>query len=166
ILEKIKSKTGVTQWLRTFADGKKEFFNERGLLIRKEDPNKNFLNLEYDPQGRLAKVTDLSGRQITFSYAGKGLVESVTNPLGKKCTYKYDKEGNLIYAQNARGYDFTYQYNPARHMTEVIYMASDQKEIMKWSVKNQIKSLPSINMNTNLESAIMAHRTPLKSLRY
>ena len=27
VLEKIKSKTGMTQWMRTFADGKKEFFN-------------------------------------------------------------------------------------------------------------------------------------------
>ena len=138
VLEKIKSKTGVTQWMRTFADGKKEFFSERGLLIRKEDPNKNFLNLEYDPQGRLAKVTDLSGRQITFTYTAKGLVESVTNPLGKKCTYKYDKEGNLIYAKNAREFEFHHQYNPAHHMTEVSYPASNQKEMMKYDAEDRL----------------------------
>ncbi len=137
-LEKIKSKAGTSQWLRTFADGKKEFFSEQGLLIRKEDPNKNFLNLDYDTNGRLAKVSDLSGRQITFSYTAKGFIESVTSPLGTKCSYKYDKEENLIYAKNARGYDFTYQYMPTHHMTEIAYNASSQKEVMKYDTEDRI----------------------------
>ncbi|HBQ21741.1 MAG TPA: hypothetical protein DD708_07390 [Deltaproteobacteria bacterium] len=137
-LQKTKSKVGKTIWVRTFADGKKELFNEKNQLIRREDANKNFLNLEYNKEGLLTKVSDVSGRQILFTYNTAKKVESVTSPLGKKCAFKYDKDSHLIYAKNAAGYEFNYKYNPStHHMLEVSY-PTGQKEAMQYDDEDRI----------------------------
>lgn len=140
-LEKVKAPNGMASWIRIFGDGKKEFFNDHGLLVRREDSNKNFLKLDYDKEDRLVKISDTTGRQMTFTYDVKlsKKVASVTSPLGQKCLFKYDKDGNLIMAKNAAGFEFNYQYTPNRHMAEVLY-PTGQKEVMGYDDEDRIIS--------------------------
>ncbi len=140
-LEKVKSSNGMTSWLRTFGDGKKELFNDRGLLVRREDTNKNYLKLDYDKEDRLVKISDTTGRQMIFAYDAKlpKKVASVTSPLGQKCLFKYDKDGNLIMAKNAAGFEFNHKYTPNGHMFEVAY-PTGQKEIMGYDDEDRIIS--------------------------
>jgi len=109
-------------WIRTFADGKQEYFNASGRLILRRDANNNFLKFAYNAKGRLIKVVDRIGRQIIFHYDTNHFVKSVISPLGKKCLYKVDKKSkNLVFAKNARGFSFYHEYNTKNHMTKVKY---------------------------------------------
>src|SRR3989344_5870891 len=76
------------EWIRTFADGTMEYFNDKGQLVRKEDGNKNYLKLSYNPTGQLTKIVDTTGRQILFDYTTVGKVQEVTNPLREKRAFK------------------------------------------------------------------------------
>ena len=137
LLKTTKSGDSSFIWIRSFAGDKQEVFNHKGQLIRRQDPNGNFLNLSYDTQGRLFKVVDRFGRQMTFSYHPNKKVAAVTSPAGKTCVYKYDLKGNLLYAKNDRGYDFTYKSDDLHHMREVVY-PTGQKEIMKYDLEDRI----------------------------
>lgn len=138
-LEKIQ-KENKTVWVRTFGDGRKEFFNHKGNLVRREDPNKNYLKLEFNAQDQLIRVSDASGRQILFNYyKDSKRVQSIVSPTGKKCQYQYDKAGHLIYAKNSAGYEFKHKYNANHHMTEVSY-PTGQKEIMDYDREDRIIS--------------------------
>lgn len=127
----------ANQWVRTFSDGKKEFFNAQGWLVRREDIHKNFLRLDYDANGQLVKVTDTTGRQTNFTYHPNRKVATVTTPTGKQCVYKYDRDGRLISAKNARGYEFKHDYDNAHQMTKVSY-PNGLSEAMKYDREGRI----------------------------
>lgn len=137
-LEKIKKeRADAPQWVRTFSDGKKEFFNTQGWLVRREDTNRNFLKLDYDSNGNLTKVTDTAGRQINFTYYPNKKIAAVTTPTGKQCLFKYDKEGRLISAKNARGYEFKHEYDSNHQMTKVSY-PNGLAESMKYNAEGKV----------------------------
>ena len=125
-------------WVRTFSDGRKEFFNTSGKLLRREDTNNNFLKLSYNSDGYLSTITDATGRQISFEYYPDKKIKNITSPLGKKCQYKFNLTGDLIYAKNDRGYEFNYIYDQRHRMTEVKYSKGAAKETMDYDDLNRI----------------------------
>ena len=136
-LEKIQKKGFERMtWVRTFGDGRKEYFNSEGKLIRREDSNNNYLKLSYNNEGLLSTVADATGRQITFEYYPDKKVKMVTSPIGKKCHYRYDT-GNLISAKNDRGFEFNYTYDQRHRMIEVKY-PKEEKETMGYDDLNRI----------------------------
>ncbi|OGQ15809.1 MAG: hypothetical protein A3B70_04455 [Deltaproteobacteria bacterium RIFCSPHIGHO2_02_FULL_40_11] len=138
-LKKAKTKAGEILWTRSFADGRQEIFNAKGLLVKMQDPNKNFVRLEYNAKNQLVKVVDTTGRRIALEYNTQGLVSEITSPLGQKCLYKYTKAKDLEYAKNAKGYEFHHKYNNKHHMTEVLY-PTGQKEAMNYDAEDRIIS--------------------------
>ncbi|MBI4605050.1 MAG: RHS repeat protein, partial [Planctomycetes bacterium] len=52
----------------------------RGLLVRARDSLGRTADYERFPDGRIASVTDFTGRKVTFGYDGAGNLTSVTSP--------------------------------------------------------------------------------------
>jgi RHS repeat-associated protein len=81
---------------RALEVGSEQFFNlgYMGNLAYMEEPNGNRLSLAYDTEGRLASVTDSSGRKLIFSYEQGAtpfvgtLDAGATGNQGLNCTNK------------------------------------------------------------------------------
>ncbi|MBI4041487.1 MAG: RHS repeat protein [Deltaproteobacteria bacterium] len=137
VLKKIKDTEGKIVWIRSYADGSKEYYDVQGKLTKVEDLNKNFLLYKYNPQGQLMSVTDAVGRRVTFEYNTMGLVSKIIPPAGSPCEYRYSADKDLIYAKNSNGFEFKYAYKK-HHLIEVQYVAGGQKEIMKYDDKDRV----------------------------
>ena len=77
----------------------------------------------YDPQGRVAVVTDEGGAKIQYAYDGRGnpAKVDVTAPDGAKfsTTYEYDSFGRLTKMTDPDGGQWVYSYDMADRLVEV-----------------------------------------------
>ena len=122
----VKAEEGGYVWYRL--DGTQYGFSHSGKLTWIQDAIGNRLELAYDAQDRLEKVSDTaSGRVLTFHYAADGLVEHISGPFtdavpyGIWVTYEYDTNQNLTMVTYADGSGFGYTYadpNDVHNLTE------------------------------------------------
>jgi YD repeat-containing protein len=80
------------------------------------DPQGNAVTLNYDGTGRLASLTDATGRHTTFSYDSPGrplLISKITDPFGRSARLAYDDLGRLVSITDVIGLvsSFTYDAN-------------------------------------------------------
>jgi RHS repeat-associated protein len=73
----------------------------RQLLDRYGNPKtirstENFIQFEYDNEGRKTKITTFDKSTQKFSYNQRGLLSSATNGRGQRASLEYDKAGRLI----------------------------------------------------------------------
>jgi RHS repeat-associated protein len=85
-------------------------FAATGELLEVRDRNENVMTLSY-AAGRLAQVTDTSGRAIKFSYGANGRLASVADPLPRTIRFGYDGVGNLTSVIDARGHVMQLTYD-------------------------------------------------------
>ena len=122
----IRAEPGGYLWYRL--DGNRYGFSHAGKLTWIQDAIGNRLELIYDAQDRLDKVSDTaSGRVLTFHYTAEGLVEHISGPItdavpdGIWVTYAYDSNQNLTFVTYADGSGFSYTYtdpNDVHNLTE------------------------------------------------
>ncbi|MFW6141059.1 MAG: DUF6531 domain-containing protein, partial [Candidatus Saliniplasma sp.] len=102
-------------------NGLKRYFNEDGLIKRKEDRNGNNIFFNYQG-GNLVRISDDTGKELSLSYTD-GRLSSVTDPIGRTVQYSYNSEGYLVEYTDAMDntYSYTYEnglidrvYEPAR----------------------------------------------------
>jgi len=88
-------------------------YNANGLLeTASADGGASTLTLQYDGQGRVASVSDQTGRSVSYTYDVSGDLTSVTDVLGQTWTYTY-QAGHLltgVYDPNAVALETT-QYD-------------------------------------------------------
>ena len=111
----VKAETEEFVWHRL--NGTRYGFSSEGKLAWIDDEKGNRLELGYDQNSRLDRVTDTAGnRSLTFNYNGAGLLESISGPVtsavsdGIWVTYGYDLNQNLISVTYADGSGFNYNY--------------------------------------------------------
>lgn len=75
------------------------------------DRNNNILAFTYNDEGRLASISDASGRTIRLSWTGGMLASVATNLDNRRWEYAYDTAGNLTRVTNPMGYAVYYGYN-------------------------------------------------------
>ena len=75
------------------------------------DRNNNILAFTYNGEGRLASISDASGRTIRLSWTGGMLASVATNLDNRRWEYAYDTAGNLTRVTNPMGYAVYYGYN-------------------------------------------------------
>lgn len=98
-------------------DGSRYGFSEAGKLRWMEDPVGNRLAIDYDDQGRLDSVADLSsGRSLIFNYNNDGLMESISGPVtaavGDGIWVRFGYEaGNLTSVRYADDSGYLYEYD-------------------------------------------------------
>jgi YD repeat-containing protein len=91
-------------------------FPRRVFLSQVIDPQGNAVTLNYDGTGRLASLTDATGRHTTFSYDSPGrplLISKITDPFGRSARLAYDDLCRLVSITDVIGLvsSFTYDAN-------------------------------------------------------
>ncbi|MFH0790210.1 MAG: LamG-like jellyroll fold domain-containing protein [Candidatus Omnitrophota bacterium] len=103
-------------YVLTEKDKRKIFFSEKGLLIKKEDPNGNSLTFEYDSQDQLIKIIDPADRYLSFQYNASGKISQISDFRGGSCFYDYDGD-DLIRFTDLEGNSYSYEYLKSQEST-------------------------------------------------
>ncbi|MCD6258509.1 MAG: RHS repeat protein, partial [Helicobacteraceae bacterium] len=74
-------------------------YNDDGIISSKGES----LTFTRDAQGRIVKVTDLSGRSMLYSYNEAGDLISATDPLNLTSEYSYDENHRILEYKDASG---------------------------------------------------------------
>jgi YD repeat-containing protein len=113
-----KSRAG---YVRTAESGRREEFNEKGLLTRVSDRNSNELRFSYDGRSRLDTVRDACGQSLKFSYSGEGKITEIRDSLGRAIAYEYDKQDRLTAAVSIQKEKTKYGYDKLDRMISVSF---------------------------------------------
>jgi YD repeat-containing protein len=125
------TKDGFT---RIYPDGKKDFFNKNGKLVKIKDAFDYEIVFNYNKQGTLETIKDSQAKQIFFSWYSNGRVKEIWSAGDKKALYKYDGD-NLVYSKDVGENVYEYSYDKSHNMTEIRY--SDKT---KMSIKYEPKT--------------------------
>jgi len=109
-------------------DGKLQFFNNKGQLVKVKDKHGYTVSLDYQ-KGVLKSVKDSQAKQLFFDWYDTGLVKSIWSSGEKKAGYKYDSSGNLTYAKDVEGNSFQYEYNKSPSINKISYSDNSVMEI-------------------------------------
>lgn len=86
-----------------------------GLLTQVADTYGRITKFLYNPQKRLASVTDPLGRKTTFTYDATGRqLTKLTDPAGKSIQYSYNTLNQMTRMTDRDGRYFTFQYSAQR----------------------------------------------------
>jgi hypothetical protein len=131
-------------------DGSKYGFSASGRLRWIQDPIGNSLTVDYDDQGRLDTVADMSsGRILSFNYNDEGLIQSISGPITEEVAdgiwveFRYDDHRNLtdvIYADDS---GFFYEYSDPRdvhNLTAKHDLAEHRLSGWDYNAKDRCKS--------------------------
>ncbi len=146
-------------WTITEPDGLVRNFDASGNLTLLTDRYTNTLTLTYNA-GRLASVTDATGRAVTFGYeAGTGKLNSITDPAGNPYLLGYGS-GNLASVTQPGGKgQWLYTYG-ANGLLETKQDPSQQLTLYAYHPDNRLKSAtdklgtPILAASSNVPSGI------------
>ncbi|MBK9008597.1 MAG: DNRLRE domain-containing protein [Anaerolineae bacterium] len=111
-------------------------FDENGRLILREDAQGHAFDYDYDAQGKLVTVSSDNGaRFIQISYDPQGRIDSVSNHANQVVSYTYDAAGDLVSATDVLGQTWAYLYDSEHHMTQATDPAG--KETVKTEYDEQ-----------------------------
>ena len=83
-------------------DGFKCLYDADGKLVAQEDRHGNRLELRYDANGNLQRVTDVYGRIIDYQFEiqadGVARLTEIRDFIGREIQYRYDARGDLVEA--------------------------------------------------------------------
>ena len=132
-IRKVEEKSGAKrEWVFVLsaATGKSLIFNNKGLLTKIADKNKNFLELVYEG-GHLAMMRDNLNNQIrvTWGEFGKQQRISKLESGNFKARYEYNNFGDLVRATGADGISYAYNYDDEHNMTKIAYGDGSYKEM-------------------------------------
>lgn len=112
---------------REFNDGKVEYFNADGKLVKVQDKNKYIVNLNYE-KGILKSIKDSQAKQLFFDWYPDGKVKSIWKAGNKKTNYKY-KGDDLVESTDVAGNTFKYGYDFNHNMTSISYKDGSKLEV-------------------------------------
>jgi RHS repeat-associated protein len=112
----------------SFKDGRVHVFDQFGALLSLFDRNNNQTTLAYDQSGRLASVTDPSGRVVSVNTNVWGMVLSLSDSLGAIATYAYNSNFKLISVTYPDTSAFRFYYDDNGLMTSVTDVTGTELE--------------------------------------
>ena len=72
-----------------FTNTSKFFFDNRGLMVRMEDPQGHVTQLNRDAKFNLTSISDPAGRSYQYAHDNQGNVTGITDPLGNQTKFAY-----------------------------------------------------------------------------
>ena len=100
----------------------KIFFDQRGLLVKTEDPFGNITTSAFDSAFNLTRVTDTMGQLQTYTYDASGNLTSVTDVLGHTTRFTYSGAFNqLASVTDARNNTMRYSYDAEGNLLSIAY---------------------------------------------
>jgi RHS repeat-associated protein len=104
------------------ANVSKFFFDNRGLLVRMENPNGEVAQIGFDNRFNLTSLTDAAGRSFGYAYDPQGNVTEITDPLGNKTDFGYEPIFQRIsLLSDAKGNATRYGYDSRANLTSITY---------------------------------------------
>ncbi|HEY6322118.1 MAG TPA: DUF6531 domain-containing protein, partial [Thermoanaerobaculia bacterium] len=64
--------------------------------VKQDDSTGNEIDVHYDVNSRIGRITETLGRDITFTYDAKGHVTKMADFDDREVTYEYDQAGRLV----------------------------------------------------------------------
>jgi hypothetical protein len=118
---------------RVFSDGRFEFFDKAGKLVKINHKNGYKVSLSYNKVGNVKTIKDSLSKQIYFSWYPNGRVKEIWSAGDRKTLYKY-KNDDLIFAKDIAGNFYGYSYQKNHYMNAIVYT---DKSFMKISYDNK-----------------------------
>ena len=115
------TKSGTTPITYTLTTSQQAIFrlNESGRLTERQDAQGHAFDYDYDPQGRLIKVSaDDDEHFIEVGYDTQNRITSVSDYADRQVSYVYDVAGDLISVTDVLEQTWTYVYDSEHHMTQ------------------------------------------------
>jgi len=143
-------------------DGRREIFNEDGLLTKIIFINEDTHSLRYE-NDQLAAVSDQYGRSITFGYNNTGLLEQVTDPDGQHIFYTYTAAQQLesvIYPDSTPGDQSDnprrqYHYEDSRDNKRMTGITNeDNVRYVSWSYGNDGRAITSESLQAGKSATV------------
>jgi YD repeat-containing protein len=111
--------------VRTKPDGATETFDAQGRLVERDERNGDKIRLEYDPQGRLAKVIGPFNTFLTFAISPEGRLRQVEGSNSERIQYSY---GEATPTSND-AFVVTYGYSADGNLTRISQSPSGSIDI-------------------------------------
>ena len=98
------------------------YFDNRGLLLRVENPLQSTVSFVYDSNLNLVQTIDAAGQTYTNTYDSQGNLLSSTDPLGHTVSYTYSSiDDRLASVTDANGNTTGYHYDGNGNLTSTLY---------------------------------------------
>lgn len=110
---------------RVQGDGRMDFFNNEGQLVKIADKSGYFIGFTYK-NGNLDSIKDSQAKQIFFSWYSDGLVKEIWSAGDKKALYKY-QESDLVYSKDVGDNVYEFAYDKSHNLSEIKY--ADQTKL-------------------------------------
>lgn len=128
---------------RVHPDGRNDFFNNEGKLVKVTDKSGYFVGFTYK-DGQLHSIKDSQAKQIFFSWYPDGLVKEIWSAGDKKATYKYDDQ-DLVYSKDVGDNVYEYGYDKSHNLTEIRYSDKTKLKIAYDSKNNFVTEVTDRN---------------------
>jgi YD repeat-containing protein len=121
-------KLNVTKegYRRDHSDGRQDFFNTEGQMVKISDKSGYFVGFTYK-NGQLESLKDSQAKQIFFSWYPDGLVKEIWSSGDKKASFKYQGE-DLISSKDVGDNTYDYTFDKSHNLTEIRY--SDKTKLV------------------------------------
>lgn len=112
------------EWVETTPAGRQAIttLNAQGRIVTRAVRGTPALSFAYDSSGRLASISQGTGRQqrsVTVVHDGQGRVSSISDPLKRATRFEYDPAGRLTKQVFADGREVLYAYDPNGNLAAV-----------------------------------------------
>lgn len=104
---------------RAHADGRSDFFNMEGQLVKISDKSGYSIGFDYK-NGNLNSIKDSQAKQIYFSWYPDGLVKEIWSAGDKKALYKY-QDNDLVYTKDVGDNTYEFGYDKSHNLTAIKY---------------------------------------------
>jgi YD repeat-containing protein len=104
---------------RSHSDGRSDFFNQQGQLVKIADKSGYFVGFTYK-DGRLDSLKDAQAKQIFFSWYPDGMVKEIWSAGDKKALYKY-QDTDLVYSKDVGDNVYEFGYDKSHNLSEIRY---------------------------------------------
>lgn len=113
---------------RIGSDGRQDFFNTQGKLVKVVDKNSYTINFEYKGNA-LSSIKDSQAKQLFFDWYPDGKIKSTWSAGDKKASYSYDTRGNLVVSTDIAGNTYKYDYDANHNMTSISYADNTKMQV-------------------------------------
>lgn len=113
---------------RAHTDGRSDFFNQAGQLVKVEDKSGYFIGFTYK-DGKLDSLKDSQAKQIFFAWYPDGLVKEIWSAGDKKASYKYS-ESDLVYSKDVGDNAYEYGYDKSHNLNSIAYADKTKLKIV------------------------------------
>ncbi|HRJ57435.1 MAG TPA: carboxypeptidase regulatory-like domain-containing protein [Anaerolineales bacterium] len=109
------------EYTLTYPDQSVYVFDENGKIQSWSDAQGHLWQYTYDELGQLEQVgADSGARYLDLSYDPQGRIIEVMDHTGRNVTFDYDENGDLISMTDVMGEVWTYEYDDNHHLTQVL----------------------------------------------